>query len=447
MQLAICILSGIGEFRNAVREALTTTQRPKRAVPSGENVEPLPLSVENQQQPQVTRLAAEVEAGLPPLATTYETKKDTRSVERVATEKDGTQQQAEDPLVPPHVVDDEMTEDGEEEETNKEPPQHYYMQFKPYEWQSEVMWTESEYKSKFATFIRRMPDANVMANMTFSGFAYHMDRLAKTIEEEIHFQYLEDKERFMCYITNDNILSLELSDQLAYILGYSTPEIQNNSISNYPIDLQGGMDSLFIYAPGLVQPSIVSDALAPLLRIVVVRGALGDIAKGDQPKEAIKVHTREGLHNLMSKAANKLQSGSGRRPKKKKKRQTGRGSVVHTYSPVKARRKRSRHSMSGDSGERSIEVFTIDPTNISINKSGYRELIPQNTVTQEGPFEFHAYSDNQWFDLAKVYVSLVFSIDKKEGSEWKPIEKDKDKDIGVVQTLGQSFFEVVKVFV
>ena len=90
---------------------------------------------------------------------------------------------------------------------------------------------------------------------------------------------------------------------------------------------------------------------------------LGDIAKGDQPKEAITVHTREGLHNLMSKAANKLQKGSGRRRKKTARRQTGRGKVVHTYSPVKpkGRRKRPPHSMSGDSGERSFGAFATPP--------------------------------------------------------------------------------------
>jgi hypothetical protein len=93
---------------------------------------------------------------------------------------------------------------------------------------------------------------------------------------------------------------------------------------------------------------------------------LGDIAKGDAPKEAITVHTREGLHNLMSKAANKLQKGSGRRRKKKTpRRQTGRGKVVHTYSsavkPKGRRRKRPLHSMSGDSGERSFGAFSPPP--------------------------------------------------------------------------------------
>jgi hypothetical protein len=295
MQLAICILSGIGELQNAAREA-RTSKREKRAAPSSENVV-TPLSVENQQNPPLEEAAVLP----PPLAAEKGPSLDTQSVERVVTET-----QAEDPLVPP-PLDPEMTVDGEE--TNTEPPQRYYMKFKPYEWQSEVAWTESEYKSKFATFIRRMPDAHVMPYMTYIGFAYHIDRLANNLEEEIRFQYMEDKERFVCYITNDNILSLELSDQLAYILGYSTPEIQNNSISNYPIDLQGGMDSLFIYAPGLVQPSIVSDALAPLLRIVVVRSALNELRVKE---EFIQPHLYDLMKKSISEISIEIRTSSGR---------------------------------------------------------------------------------------------------------------------------------------
>lgn len=73
------------------------------------------------------------------------------------------------------------------------------------------------------------------------------------------------------------------------------------------------------------------------------------------------------------------------------------------------------------------------------------EIIPQNTITQEGPYEFQSYADNRWYDLSKVYVRLVLSIVKKNGSEYKPID-ETDKGISVIQNPGQSFFETVKVF-
>lgn len=94
-----------------------------------------------------------------------------------------------------------------------------------------------------------------------------------------------------------------------------------------------------------------------------------------------------------------------------------------------------------------LEIFSTPPTNVPINRSGYVELIPQNTITQEGPYEFQTYADNRWYDLAKVYIQLVLSIVKKDGSQLKPIEKEIDKEVGVIQTPGQSFFETVKVYV
>jgi hypothetical protein len=93
-----------------------------------------------------------------------------------------------------------------------------------------------------------------------------------------------------------------------------------------------------------------------------------------------------------------------------------------------------------------LEVFTVPYTNVAVNRSGYVEIIPQNTITQEGPYEFQTYADNRWYDLANVYIQLVLSIVKKDGSQLKPIEKT-DTDIGTIQTPGQSFFETVKVYV
>lgn len=100
---------------------------------------------------------------------------------------------------------------------------------------------------------------------------------------------------------------------------------------------------------------------------------------------------------------------------------------------------------SPSAGHSALDIFSVRPSNVAINKSGYVEIIPQNTITQEGPYEFQSYADNRWYDLSKVYVRLTLSIVKKDGSEYKPIEAT-DKDIGVIQNPGQSFFETVKVF-
>lgn len=75
---------------------------------------------------------------------------------------------------------------------------------------------------------------------------------------------------------------------------------------------------------------------------------LGDIASGEEPKSALSVHTREGIKNLMHKATHKLdQKGSGRKTRKSKKHQKGRGTTVQTYRTTsRSKKKRKAHSVS-----------------------------------------------------------------------------------------------------
>src|SRR4051812_7394020 len=101
---------------------------------------------------------------------------------------------------------------------------------------------------------------------------------------------------------------------------------------------------------------------------------------------------------------------------------------------------------SAPAGHSGLDIFSTPPTSIAFNRSGYVEIIPQNTITQEGPYEFHSFADNRWYDLSKVYVSLLLSIVRVDGGDLKPTEKDKDKDVGVIQNPGQSFIETVKVY-
>lgn len=100
---------------------------------------------------------------------------------------------------------------------------------------------------------------------------------------------------------------------------------------------------------------------------------LGDIAKGEDAKESIGTHSREGLSNLLSKASDKLrrQSGSGRRRRRRRRirrpmigqgrrrrrrKQKGGGTRVHTYrvSLPKRRKRRAHQSISSLFDGRSV---------------------------------------------------------------------------------------------
>ena len=84
-------------------------------------------------------------------------------------------------------------------------------------------------------------------------------------------------ERFVLKMHKEHITSVRLSDHLAYMLGFEQNLLTaERNEARYTPDLHGSVHSLYIYAPKLVEPSIVGDTWAPLLRIVKVGGAQGE---------------------------------------------------------------------------------------------------------------------------------------------------------------------------
>ena len=68
-----------------------------------------------------------------------------------------------------------------------------------------------------------------------------------------------------------------LSKHLAYMLGFKSNYLNAKlNKAQYPPDLRGGIDSLFVYSD-IVQPQVVGDSMQPLLRILPVGGRYGEI--------------------------------------------------------------------------------------------------------------------------------------------------------------------------
>jgi hypothetical protein len=90
------------------------------------------------------------------------------------------------------------------------------------------------------------------------------------------------------------IKSIKLSDQLAYILGFrNNAEITPGEFAEYMPDLSGGVKQLYIYAPKLVENTMVGDQTAPLLRVINVQGKPGDIVES--------IYSSEFHHRLQTK--------------------------------------------------------------------------------------------------------------------------------------------------
>lgn len=91
------------------------------------------------------------------------------------------------------------------------------------------------------------------------------------------FKYSYIQQRFQLYIHDPRIQFVELSKELKYALGYDRTSIKHGEIACYAPDPSAGINQLFIYAPKLVENSIVGDSAAPLLRVVNIRGVVGEM--------------------------------------------------------------------------------------------------------------------------------------------------------------------------
>lgn len=90
-----------------------------------------------------------------------------------------------------------------------------------------------------------------------------------------------------------------------------------------------------------------------------------------------------------------------------------------------------------------LNIFSVPPTDVSLNRSAIKEILPLNSVF-ESPYEFRVFSDNQWLDLSKTYLYLQVQIEKRDGNGWIPLAAT-DTNVAPIQTLGQSFIRQLKV--
>nr|CAD2168534.1 unnamed protein product [Meloidogyne enterolobii] len=94
-----------------------------------------------------------------------------------------------------------------------------------------------------------------------------------------------------------------------------------------------------------------------------------------------------------------------------------------------------------------LSIFTVPPTNVSVVRSFFREILPLSTITQDSPYLFRLFSDNLWTDLSRTYLYLELSIEKLGAdNKWSPIVAT-DTSIGPIQGIGQTFVQQLKVTV
>uniref|UniRef100_A0A914N1P6 Uncharacterized protein n=1 Tax=Meloidogyne incognita TaxID=6306 RepID=A0A914N1P6_MELIC len=106
----------------------------------------------------------------------------------------------------------------------------------------------------------------------------------------VHFDKLH--KRFHVFLQG-NVQYIQLSRQLAYTLGFDSEKVHSGQVAKYMPDISGGVRQFLVYAPRLVENSIIGNVTAPLLRVVNV---------GGKPGESIsEVYMTEHHHRLLGK--------------------------------------------------------------------------------------------------------------------------------------------------
>ncbi|KAL3108903.1 hypothetical protein niasHT_011453 [Heterodera trifolii] len=341
------------------------------------------------------------------------------------------------------------------------------------------------------------------------------------------FNYDVHRNRFVLNTDPRYVKKVEVSPQLAYILGFNNTEfMQAEKEARFVPDMSGGVSSFHIYTPDLIEPMMIGDVTAPVLRIVTIRGNPDQVVEEQffaiqyhklLSKEVVNLDpsTSHGSHwvciycpsplhleyydslgmwpppsahivdhlsrykqiqysclplqypNSMDWSAfsSECVQFGGYNIYRGLPYQRGAGvgavfrSLMRYLLPIGKQIGSAIGRQGMESGNRVLTnvlegkdlkeslVSEIPPTNVSVVRSFFRQVLPLATITQESPYLFRLYSDNLWTDLSRVYLYLELSIEKPGANDkWVAID-DADTSVSAIQGIGQTFVQQLKVTV
>lgn len=144
---------------------------------------------------------------------------------------------------------------------------------------------EAEKKERHAHFQRLRQDAiakmdketqRILTATADLGLAAWIEAFRR-IKYACSIDFEQSTQRFKVTMDSRYIDRVELSEQLAYILGFTSNTITQTTSAKFAPDMKGGVSSFYIYAPGLIEPVIIGDVSAPILRVVTIRGWPDDL--------------------------------------------------------------------------------------------------------------------------------------------------------------------------
>ncbi|KAL3107673.1 hypothetical protein niasHT_018806 [Heterodera trifolii] len=298
------------------------------------------------------------------------------------------------------------------------------------------------------------------------------------------FNYNVNRNRFVLNTDPRYVKKVEVSPQLAYILGFNNTEFMQSEIeAHFMPDMSGGVSSFHVYTPDLIEPMMIGDVTAPVLRIVTIRGNPDQVVEEQffaiqyhkllsKEVSEILIEIRTNSGSLMpfqygtmdwSAFSSECVQFGGYNIYRGLPYQRGAGvgavfrSLMRYLLPIGKQIGSAIGRQGMESGNRVLtnvlegkdlkESLVIPPTNVSVVRSFFRQVLPLATITQESPYLFRLYSDNLWTDLSRIYLYLELSIEKPGANDkWVAID-DADTSVSAIQGIGQTFVQQLKVTV
>ena len=100
-----------------------------------------------------------------------------------------------------------------------------------------------------------------------------------------------------------------------------------------------------------------------------------------------------------------------------------------------------------------LDLFSVPPTTVDVDRSFWEEVRPVNTVTDHGPYEFFIVGNDHYIDMAANYIYLKIKIVNKNGTHMRH-ENHKSKNdapppnfVAPINMIGATFFKQVKMIV
>ena len=219
-----------------------------------------------------------------------------------------------------------------------------------------------------------------------------------------------------------------------------------------------GLGGLFRSFGKIAKPMIKSGAKA-LGKIALASSVnlQGDVLYGKNPKQAAKACALEGANIAKMQAIQRAQryAQTGRGQSKSTKRSRKRRAKKRKASPSVTKRKPTKnissrqiwltmnfvHDKPGECTKTKLDLFSVPPTQVSLEKGLWAGHQPVSSVSDAGPTTFVCPGTKDYMDLSKTILVVRAKVTKADGNNL-----DADERAGIVNNFLHSLFKQVDVF-